>query len=113
MHHALLCAIFGTAVTRVDILEWRVVWMQGLKDRVAIVTGGNSGFGRATSLVLAKQGVRVAIAARSMQQAEETLGMMNGVGGKGIFIPTDHTQATEVEALIESTVATFGRLILA
>jgi NAD(P)-dependent dehydrogenase (short-subunit alcohol dehydrogenase family) len=66
--------------------------MQGLKDKVAIVTGGNSGFDRATSLVFAKLGVRVAIGARSKQKADETVRMMNDIGGKRAFIPTDFTR---------------------
>jgi NADP-dependent 3-hydroxy acid dehydrogenase YdfG len=48
--------------------------MQGLKDKVAIVTGGNSGFGRATSLMFAKEGVRVAIAARSKEKLTKRCG---------------------------------------
>lgn len=84
--------------------------MNGLKDKVAIVTGGNSGFGRATSVALAKEGVRVAIAARSKAKADETLRMIDDVGGKGVFVPTDLTKAGEVAALVSATVETFGRL---
>jgi NAD(P)-dependent dehydrogenase (short-subunit alcohol dehydrogenase family) len=84
--------------------------MNGLKDKVAIVTGGNSGFGRATSLAFAKEGVRVVIAARSKSKADETLQMIDDVGGKGVFVPTDLTRANQVEALVTAAVATFGRL---
>ena len=69
--------------------------MKGLKDKVAIVTGGNSGFGRATSVAFAREGVQVVIAARSKEKADETLRMMDDVGGKGVFIRTDLTKATQ------------------
>lgn len=84
--------------------------MKGLKDKVAIVTGGNSGFGQATAVALAREGVKVVIAARSKQKADETLRMIEAVGSKGVFIPTDLTEANQVEALVARTVETFGRL---
>jgi NAD(P)-dependent dehydrogenase (short-subunit alcohol dehydrogenase family) len=84
--------------------------MNGLKDKVAIVTGGNSGFGRATSVALAKNGVRVVIAARSKAKADETLRLIEDIGGKGVFVPTDLTKAKEVAALVTRAVDTFGRL---
>jgi len=84
--------------------------MTGLTDKVAIVTGGNSGLGRATSVALAREGVRVVIAGRSNAKADETLRMIDGVGGKGVFVPTDLTKANQVEALVTAAVATFGRL---
>jgi NAD(P)-dependent dehydrogenase (short-subunit alcohol dehydrogenase family) len=84
--------------------------MNGLKGKVAIVTGGNSGFGRATSVALAQEGVRVVIAARSQAKADETLRLIKEVGGEGVFVPTDLTKATEVAALVAAAVETFGRL---
>jgi NAD(P)-dependent dehydrogenase (short-subunit alcohol dehydrogenase family) len=84
--------------------------MEGLKGKVAIVTGGNSGFGRATSLRFAQEGVKVAIAARSQEKADETLRLIEAVGGKAVFLPTDLTKAEEVQAMVTRTVETFGRL---
>ena len=84
--------------------------MNGLEGKVAIVTGGNSGFGRATSVAFAKEGVRVVIAARSKAKADETLRMIDDVGGKGVFVTTDLTKASEVAALVAATVETFGHL---
>src|SRR5215472_16777455 len=84
--------------------------MNGLEGKVAIVTGGNSGFGQATSLAFAREGVRVVIAARSQKKADETLRMIDEIGGKAAFIPTDLTEANQVEALVGGTVAIFGRL---
>jgi NAD(P)-dependent dehydrogenase (short-subunit alcohol dehydrogenase family) len=84
--------------------------MNGLEGKVAIVTGGNSGFGQATSLAFARQGVRVVIAARSQKKADETLRMIDEAGSKGVFIPTDLTETSQVEALVAGTVEVFGRL---
>jgi len=84
--------------------------MNGLQGKVAIVTGGNSGFGRATSLAFAREGVRVVIAARSRKKADETLRMIEGIGGKGVFIPTDLTAPSQVEALVAGAIDVFGRL---
>jgi NAD(P)-dependent dehydrogenase (short-subunit alcohol dehydrogenase family) len=84
--------------------------MEGLRGKVAIVTGGNSGFGRATSLCFAQEGVSVVIAARSREKAAETLGLIEAAGGSGIFIPTDLTHREEVETLVSKTVEAFGRL---
>lgn len=85
--------------------------MEGLKGKVAIVTGGNSGFGRATSLRFAQEGVNVAIAARSQEKADETLRLIDAVGGgKAVFLPTDLTKAKEVQAMVTQTIETFGRL---
>ena len=84
--------------------------MNGLKGKVAIVTGGNSGFGRATSVAFAKEGVRVVIAARSKPKADESLRLIEDVGGTGVFVPTDLTKAREVSALVAAAVERFGQL---
>jgi hypothetical protein len=64
--------------------------MKGLKDKVATVTG-NSGFGRATSVTFAREGVRVVVAARSQNQDDETLMMIDDIGGEGVFIQQRNT----------------------
>jgi NAD(P)-dependent dehydrogenase (short-subunit alcohol dehydrogenase family) len=84
--------------------------MKGLRNKVAIVTGGNSGFGRATAVTFAREGVQVVLAARSQEKADQTLRMIDDVGGKGVFVPTDLTEPSQVEALVERTVDIFGRL---
>ena len=84
--------------------------MNGLRDKVAIVTGGNSGSGRATALALTREGVHVPIAARSPEKADESLRMIEDVGGKAVFIRTDLTVAAQVEKLVAETVETSGRL---
>ena len=79
-------------------------------QKVAIITGGSSGIGRATAVALAKEGARVVIAARRAKESEETLQLVKEAGGDGIFIKTDLGHEDEVKQLVELTVGKFGRL---
>lgn len=80
------------------------------EDRVVLVTGGSSGIGRATALAFAERGARVVIADVVVDGGEETVRMIKQAGGEAVFVKTDVSQATEVEALINKTIQTYGRL---
>ena len=80
------------------------------KDKVALVTGGSSGIGRATSLAFARQGARVAIADREPTGAAETARMIEDIGGTATVFEIDVTKAAEVASLVERVVQTYGRL---
>ena len=82
----------------------------GLKDKVALVTGGSSGIGRATSLTFAHQGARVAIADREPNGAAETARMIEDIGGTAAVFELDVTKADDVASLVERIVQTYGRL---
>lgn len=79
-------------------------------NRVAIITGGSSGIGRATAIVLAKQGIKIVVAARRVKEGEETIHQLKQAGGDGIFVKTDVTSEDEVKSLVEKTIKTYGRL---
>jgi NAD(P)-dependent dehydrogenase (short-subunit alcohol dehydrogenase family) len=81
-----------------------------LQDKVALVTGGSAGIGRATALAMAREGARVVIANRSIEGGEETRRLITAAGGDATFIKTDVSQTTEVQHLITQAVATYGRL---
>jgi NAD(P)-dependent dehydrogenase (short-subunit alcohol dehydrogenase family) len=84
--------------------------MAKFENKVALITGGNSGIGRATALAFAREGVRVVIAARRVERGEETAHEISATGGKAIFVRTDISKAEEVEALVLRTVEAYGRL---
>ena len=84
--------------------------MKQFTDKVVLITGGNSGIGKATALAFAESGAKVVIAGRRIKEGEETVNLIEKAGNSSIFIPTDITQETEVKNLISQTVKTFGRL---
>lgn len=77
-------------------------------NKVVIVTGGASGIGRAAALAFAKRGAKVAVA--DWTENQETVQLITASGGEAIFIKCDVSKAADVKAMVEKTVATFGRL---
>ena len=85
--------------------------MAGRVDgKVALVTGGASGIGRATALTFAREGAKLVIADLNADGGHQTVHMITENGGEAIFVRTDVSQAVDVQALISKTVATYGRL---
>ncbi len=82
----------------------------GLRDKVAIVTGGSRGIGRAIALGLADEGCRVAICARGEDALRRTEAELRERGIEALGVVTDIERAEDVERLVTETVARFGRL---
>jgi NAD(P)-dependent dehydrogenase (short-subunit alcohol dehydrogenase family) len=81
-----------------------------VEGKVALVTGGASGIGRATALTFAREGAKLIIADMNADGGQQTVHMITENGGEAIFVQTDVTQATAVEALISKAVEIYGRL---
>jgi NAD(P)-dependent dehydrogenase (short-subunit alcohol dehydrogenase family) len=84
-----------------------------LEGKVGLVTGGTSGIGRDTALLFAKAGAKVVVAGRRELQGEETIQLIRAAGGDGLFVKTDVSKASQVDALIQTAVLKFGRLDIA
>lgn len=84
--------------------------LHGLQDKVAIVTGASSGIGRAVALAFAREGVKVAVSDVNVEGGQETVHLIKEQGGEAVFIKCDVSSAAEVKALVDGTVAAFGRL---
>jgi NAD(P)-dependent dehydrogenase (short-subunit alcohol dehydrogenase family) len=81
-----------------------------LKDKVSIVTGGGSGIGRATCLLFAREGARVAVADKRKAAAEAVREECAALGAKAIAIEIDVAKAADAERMVAETVRAFGRL---
>ena len=81
-----------------------------LRDKVALVTGGGSGIGRATAIRLAQEGAKVAVNDINAATGQETLQTIAGQGGVAIFIQADISKVPETERIVAETVTRFGRL---
>ena len=87
--------------------------MKEFEGKVALVTGGGSGIGRATALAFAREGAQVVIGNRNVQRGEETVSMIRKAGGTASFQRTDVLVAAEIEALVNHAVKTYGGLDVA
>ena len=81
-----------------------------LTGKVALVTGGNGGIGLGMAHGLAQAGASLALAGRNAAKAETALAELAGLDARAEFVAGDVTRAADCRALVEQTVARFGRL---
>jgi len=84
--------------------------LSALTGHTAIVTGAGRGIGRAVAVALAREGAAVALASRTRQELAGVAAEIRQSGGRALAVPTDVTQDTAVEAMVEQTVAELGRI---
>ncbi len=87
--------------------------MKALDQKVAIVTGGGSGFGRAMSKLYAEEGAKVIVSDISEESGGETVDIIKNAGGEAIFVKADVGVPEDNEKLVKEAVKTFGRLDIA
>jgi NADP-dependent 3-hydroxy acid dehydrogenase YdfG len=83
-----------------------------LSQQVAIVTGGGRGIGRAVAQALAAEGAAVVVVSRTRRELADVAAAIREAGGRALAIPADVTSADSADALVEQTVAEFGRVDL-
>ncbi len=79
-----------------------------MDQKVAIVTGGSFGIGRATAIAFAKKGARVVVA--DWIEDNETMDIITAFGGEAIFIKCDVSNSNDVKLMVEKSISKFGRL---
>jgi len=86
---------------------------QQFDKKIALVTGGSSGIGRATARVLAREGALVVVVDIDSTGAGETMEQVKQLGGDGVFIRADISQASEVKSTLDEVVRRYGSLDMA
>ncbi len=81
-----------------------------LSERVALVTGAGSGIGRASALLLAREGARVAALSRTEEEIRETVREIEAAGGEGMVVPADVSDPGRMRRAVEQVVGRWGRL---
>ena len=84
--------------------------MPSLAGKSTIITGGGSGIGRATALIVAREGARVIIGDVSERDGAETVRMVREQSGEAEFVRCDVARASDADALVAAAVKKFGRL---
>lgn len=84
--------------------------MKILENKVALVTGGTSGIGKATAIALGIAGAKVVFSGRREEEGENTANSIRQSGAECLFVRSDVSSESEVKALVQKTVESYGRL---
>jgi 3-oxoacyl-[acyl-carrier protein] reductase len=82
----------------------------GLREKVALVTGGSRGIGRSIALGFAEEGCRVVVCARGAERLEATAAELRATGSEVLAVPADVTRESDRRSLLDETLRTFGRI---
>jgi len=81
-----------------------------LQDRIAVVTGGGYGIGKAIGLALAREGADVVVASRTESALKKTAAEIEAMGRKSLVLVTDLSDKDQIQAMVEKTMAKFGKI---
>ena len=81
-----------------------------LKDKVAIITGGASGIGKATAILFAEHGAKIVVADIDENGANQTLTDIHDAGNEAIYVQTDVTISNNTERMVQETLNNYGKL---
>ncbi|MEE9146411.1 MAG: SDR family NAD(P)-dependent oxidoreductase, partial [Candidatus Tectomicrobia bacterium] len=81
-----------------------------LEGKVALITGGTSGIGRATAVRFVREGAAVAITGRNTERGEQVVQAIVANGGEALFIRSDVRFADECRRAVEQTLVRFGKI---
>ncbi len=81
-----------------------------LADKIALITGAGSGFGRATAILFGKEGAKIAVVDIAEKTGQETVKQIQQQGGQAMFINADVSKAGDAEGMVKKTVDTFGKI---
>ncbi len=81
-----------------------------LKDRVAIITGGGTGIGKAISFAFIREGAKIVVAARNLSRLEDTVKEIKAKGGEAKAIQTDITDHEQIKRMVAQTTSQFGQI---
>jgi NAD(P)-dependent dehydrogenase (short-subunit alcohol dehydrogenase family) len=93
--------------------EILIVMNQSFANKVVLITGATSGIGKASALAFGNAGAKVIVSGRRGAEGQAVVAEIKASGGEATFVQVDITQETQVIALVEKTVATYGRLDVA
>lgn len=81
-----------------------------LRDKVALVTGGGTGIGKAIAIIFAREGARVAVSGRTASTLTQTVKQINSEGNDAIYVQGDVSISADADRMVKHTVAKYGKL---
>ena len=84
--------------------------MGSFEGKVALITGGTSGIGRAAAIAFAKEGARAVVTGRREKEGAETIRLVKDAGGEGFFIKADMSKEVDVKVMVEKVMEVYGHL---